>query len=163
MVSFTTLTLAVVAAAVTGAQAQRAPFSKPCNAPYDVCGWTLANGEFSKFPSCSHHSPQQGVVCSMKSILTFSPHQTMTPRSSRTPPRLPARTPTSAPSCTTRSTTARPTASSRGTATATMAATPPRRSPTPTAGLKCLASVFHRGWIVRGERRKRQRHVLQAR
>ncbi|KAH6848070.1 hypothetical protein B0I37DRAFT_156661 [Chaetomium sp. MPI-CAGE-AT-0009] len=42
MVKFTSVTLAL-AATITGASAA---FTKPCNFPYDVCGWTLANQEF---------------------------------------------------------------------------------------------------------------------
>ncbi|KAK4141719.1 uncharacterized protein C8A04DRAFT_30708 [Dichotomopilus funicola] len=40
MVKFT---VAVALAAITGTQAT---FTKPCNFPYDVCGFTLANQEF---------------------------------------------------------------------------------------------------------------------
>ncbi|KXX83207.1 hypothetical protein MMYC01_200201 [Madurella mycetomatis] len=36
-------TIIAIAATITGAQAQ---FVNPCNAPYDVCGWTLTNEEF---------------------------------------------------------------------------------------------------------------------
>lgn len=38
MVSFTTLVLAITAAA-----SSVTAFKTPCNFPYDVCGWTLAN------------------------------------------------------------------------------------------------------------------------
>ncbi|KAL1842458.1 hypothetical protein VTJ49DRAFT_5195 [Mycothermus thermophilus] len=41
MVKFTTI-LAAVAATMTGVNA----FDKPCNAPYDFCGWMLSNSEF---------------------------------------------------------------------------------------------------------------------
>ncbi|GAB1312662.1 hypothetical protein MFIFM68171_02872 [Madurella fahalii] len=40
-------TIIAIAATITGAQAQ---FAKPCNAPYDVCGWTLVNQEFAYNP-----------------------------------------------------------------------------------------------------------------
>ncbi|KAK4032673.1 hypothetical protein C8A01DRAFT_50586 [Parachaetomium inaequale] len=42
MVKFTSVVVAL-AATITGAQAA---FTKACNAPYDVCGWTLTNTEF---------------------------------------------------------------------------------------------------------------------
>lgn len=44
MVKFTS---AIVALAATTVSAQ-ADFLKPCNAPYDVCGWTLLNAEFGR-------------------------------------------------------------------------------------------------------------------
>lgn len=40
---FTLTTVLALAAAITGASAS---FKKACNAPYDVCGWTLADGNF---------------------------------------------------------------------------------------------------------------------
>ena len=42
MVSFTTVVFGLVAIAVSGTNA----FVRPCNAPYDVCGHTLASGDF---------------------------------------------------------------------------------------------------------------------
>jgi hypothetical protein len=35
-----------LAATIVGTQAA---FTKACNAPYDVCGWTLTNAEFGRF------------------------------------------------------------------------------------------------------------------
>jgi hypothetical protein len=42
MVKFTSVAVAL-AVTITGTSAA---FTKPCNFPYDVCGWTLANQEY---------------------------------------------------------------------------------------------------------------------
>jgi hypothetical protein len=47
MVRFTSVIMAL-AATITGTQAA---FKKACIAPYDVCGWTLTNGEFGMSPA----------------------------------------------------------------------------------------------------------------
>jgi hypothetical protein len=47
MVRFTSVIMAL-AATITGTQAA---FKKACIAPYDVCGWTLTNGEFGRSPA----------------------------------------------------------------------------------------------------------------
>lgn len=43
---FTMTSVLALAIAATGASAA---FTTPCNAPYDVCGWTLTSGQFSMF------------------------------------------------------------------------------------------------------------------
>ncbi|KAK4163781.1 hypothetical protein QBC43DRAFT_335191 [Cladorrhinum sp. PSN259] len=40
---FTIATVLAIAGAITGAEAA---FKTACNAPYDVCGWSLADGTF---------------------------------------------------------------------------------------------------------------------
>ncbi|KAK0721764.1 hypothetical protein B0T26DRAFT_749249 [Lasiosphaeria miniovina] len=42
MVNIANIAIAVMAAAVT----TEATFTKACNQPYDVCGWTLTSGKF---------------------------------------------------------------------------------------------------------------------
>jgi hypothetical protein len=57
MVKFTS---AIVALAATTVSAQ-ADFLNPCNAPYDVCGWTLLNADFGRsFPI---PVPRQRMLC----------------------------------------------------------------------------------------------------
>lgn len=46
---FTTAASAIVAIAAAAMGAHAQGFKQACNAPYDVCGWTLIDGEHGKF------------------------------------------------------------------------------------------------------------------
>ena len=56
MVKFASVAVAL-AATITGTSAA---FTKACNFPYDVCGWSLANQEYGMFlpllPSSGQHN-----------------------------------------------------------------------------------------------------------
>lgn len=57
MVKFTSVAVAL-AATITGTSAA---FTKACNFPYDVCGWTLANQEFG-ISSPTPSTPYQVII-----------------------------------------------------------------------------------------------------
>jgi hypothetical protein len=139
MVSFTTLVIALTAAA-----SSVTAFTKPCNFPYDVCGWTLANQEFGMRSLPPRRSPTP----------TNPSSQATATRSSR-PPTAASTTALS----TTLSTAAAPTASSStallalaAARLAVLAATTP---PTPTASLKQRPSPRH-------EMPRRGKHQVNA-